>query len=47
MMRVGNMVRQAAPVDHRVLDRADPLDLAADAISGLEEDRRIAKDADP
>ena len=34
------------PVDDRVLDRADALDLAADAVTRLEEDRRVAEDAD-
>ena len=41
--RVGVDLR---PVDDRVLDRADALDLAADPVAGLEEDRRVAEDAD-
>src|SRR5690349_10269348 len=32
------------PVDHRVLDRPDPLDLAPDTIAGFQEDRRVAED---
>ena len=36
----------SGPVDDRVLDRADALDLAADAVARLEEDRRVAEDAD-
>ena len=34
------------PVDDRVLDRADALDLAAHAVARLEEDRRVAEHAD-
>ena len=34
------------PVDDRILHRADALDLAADAVARLEEDRRVAEDAD-
>ncbi len=34
------------PVDDRILHRADAVDLAADPIARLEEDRRVAEDAD-
>ena len=44
--RRGRSPRVVGPVDDRVLDRADALDLAADAVARLEEDRRVAEDAD-
>ena len=34
------------PVDDRILHHADALDLAPGAVAGLQEDRRIAEDAD-
>ena len=42
----GRGLAAVGPVDDRVLDRADALDLAADAVARLEEDRRVAEDAD-
>src|SRR5712671_621165 len=41
------VVRVLGPIDDRVLHGADPVDLAADPIARLEEDRRVAKHADP
>ena len=38
--------RVLGPVDDRVLDRADALDLAAHAVARLEEHRRVAEHAD-
>src|SRR5258706_3918094 len=40
------VVQVLGPIDDRVLHGADPVDLAADPIARLEEDRRIAKHAD-
>ena len=38
--------RHVGPVDDRVLDRADALDLAADPVAGLQEHRRVAEHPD-
>src|SRR5688500_13513378 len=43
--RSAGIPRVIGPVDDRVLDRADAFDLAADAVTGLEEHRRVAEDA--
>src|SRR4051812_40901126 len=43
--RVG-IVDILEPVDDRVLDRSDALDLAADAVARLEVDGRVAEDPD-
>ena len=44
--RSASSARVVGPVDDRILHRADALDLAADAVARLEEDRRVAEDAD-